>query len=68
MILQGMSKTQEKLGVVEELFTFWNLNDAEATLDELEEVRPRTIPLYAFERPVMLPASRGCLDASRQTC
>ena len=35
---QGMSKTQQKLGVVEELFTFWNLNDAEATLDELEEV------------------------------
>jgi fused signal recognition particle receptor len=33
----GMSKTSQKLGVVDELLTLWNLEDAEASLEELEE-------------------------------
>lgn len=34
---QGTSKTRERLGLVEELFTFWKLDDYEETLEELEE-------------------------------
>ncbi|KAI3432381.1 hypothetical protein D9Q98_003937 [Chlorella vulgaris] len=36
-IVKGTSKTREKLGVIEELFTYWNLDDADATLEELED-------------------------------
>ncbi|KAK9809919.1 hypothetical protein WJX72_001739 [[Myrmecia] bisecta] len=36
-IFKGASKTREKLGVVDELLTYWNLEDAEDTLEELEE-------------------------------
>lgn len=34
---QGMSKSQQKMGVVEELLTFWRLEDTDQTLEELEE-------------------------------
>ncbi|KAF8056862.1 hypothetical protein HT031_006206 [Scenedesmus sp. PABB004] len=33
----GTSKTRERLGLVEELLTFWSLEDYEDTLEELEE-------------------------------
>mmetsp|Transcript_34801 Transcript_34801/g.98662 ORF Transcript_34801/g.98662 Transcript_34801/m.98662 type:complete len:382 (-) Transcript_34801:146-1291(-) len=36
-VLKGTSKTREKLGVVEELFTYWNLDDYEDILEELED-------------------------------
>ncbi|PRW61060.1 cell division chloroplastic isoform A [Chlorella sorokiniana] len=36
-IRKGTSKTREKLGVIEELFTYWNLDDADETLEELED-------------------------------
>lgn len=36
-ILKGASKTRERLGVAEELFTYWNLNSSDDTLEELEE-------------------------------
>jgi len=36
-ILKGTSKTREKLGVVEELFTYWVLEDADKELEELED-------------------------------
>ncbi|KAI8464932.1 MAG: chloroplast SRP receptor [Monoraphidium minutum] len=36
--VQGTTKTRERLGLVEELLTFWSLEDYEATLEELEEV------------------------------
>ena len=34
---KGTSKTRERLGLVEELLTFWSLEDYENTLEELEE-------------------------------
>ena len=36
-IMRGTSKTREKLGVVEELFTYWVLEDADQELEELED-------------------------------
>lgn len=36
-IFSGTSKTRERLGVVEELFAYWSLEDADDTLEELEE-------------------------------
>lgn len=36
-IIKGTSKTREKLGVVEELFTYWVLEDADQELEELED-------------------------------
>lgn len=36
-IIKGTSKTREKLGVIEELFAYWNLEDADETLEELED-------------------------------
>eukprot|EP00887_Chlorella_sp_A99_P003323 scaffold26.g3323.t1 len=36
-IMQGTSKTREKLGVVEELFAYWRLEDADSELEELED-------------------------------
>ena len=36
-IVKGTSKTREKLGVVEELFTYWVLEDADQELEELED-------------------------------
>ncbi|KAL4423881.1 hypothetical protein ABPG75_001182 [Micractinium tetrahymenae] len=36
-IFKGTSKTREKLGVIEELFAYWNLEDADETLEELED-------------------------------
>jgi fused signal recognition particle receptor len=36
-IAAGTSKTRERLGVVEELFTYWALEDADAELEELED-------------------------------
>eukprot|EP00877_Chromochloris_zofingiensis_P008011 jgi/Chrzof1/3463/Cz12g26150.t1_FTSY[v5.2] len=34
---KGTTKTRERLGLVEELLTFWSLEDYEETLEELEE-------------------------------
>jgi len=36
-IMKGTSKTREKLGIVEELFTYWVLEDADTELEELED-------------------------------
>ena len=36
-IMKGTSKTREKLGVVEELFTYWVFEDADQELEELED-------------------------------
>jgi hypothetical protein len=36
-IMKGTSKTRERLGVVEELFTYWVLEDADQELEELED-------------------------------
>ena len=38
-VFKGVSKTRERLAVVDELLTYWNLNEAESILEELEEVR-----------------------------
>ncbi|KIY92346.1 chloroplast SRP receptor [Monoraphidium neglectum] len=35
--VRGTTKTRERLGLVEELLTFWSLEDYETTLEELEE-------------------------------
>jgi fused signal recognition particle receptor len=35
--IKGATKTRERLGLVEELITFWSLEDYEKTLEELEE-------------------------------
>jgi hypothetical protein len=35
--VKGTSKTRERLGLVEELLTFWSLEDYESTLEDLEE-------------------------------
>ncbi|KAK9800915.1 hypothetical protein WJX73_010599 [Symbiochloris irregularis] len=37
-VFQGASKTRERLGVVDELIGLWTLENAEDTLEELEEV------------------------------
>lgn len=37
-VFKGTSKTRERLGVVEELFTYWNLDDYNETLEELEDL------------------------------
>lgn len=34
---KGTVKTRERLGLVDELLTFWTLEDYETTLEELEE-------------------------------
>eukprot|EP00897_Mesotaenium_endlicherianum_P009951 jgi/Mesen1/8985/ME000056S08384 len=36
-VFKGVSKTRENLAVVDELLTYWNLNEADTTLEELEE-------------------------------
>lgn len=36
-IVKGTEKTRQKLGVLEELFTYWNLEDADDELEELED-------------------------------
>jgi hypothetical protein len=36
-IVKGTSKTREKLGVLEEIFTYWNLEDVDDELEELED-------------------------------
>jgi len=36
-VFKGTSKTRQKLGVVEELFTYWNLDVTDDNLEELEE-------------------------------
>jgi hypothetical protein len=40
-LFSGFSKTRENLSVVDELLTYWNLEDTDRVLDELEEVRTR---------------------------
>ncbi|CAL8466922.1 g6458 [Coccomyxa elongata] len=37
-ITKGTSKTREKLGVVDELFSYWTLEDSEDTLEQLEDL------------------------------
>lgn len=39
LLFSGFSKTRENLAVVDELLTYWNLDESESILDELEEVR-----------------------------
>lgn len=39
LLFSGFSKTRENLAVVDELLTYWNLDESENILDELEEVR-----------------------------
>lgn len=38
-VFKGVSKTRENLAVIDELLTYWNLNEADSILEELEEVR-----------------------------
>jgi len=38
-VFKGVSKTRENLAVIDELLTYWNLNEADTILEELEEVR-----------------------------
>ena len=38
LLFSGFSKTRENLAVVDELLTYWNLDESENILDELEEV------------------------------
>ena len=38
-IVKGTEKTRKKLGVLEELFTYWNLEDADDELEELEDIK-----------------------------
>ncbi|KAK9916798.1 hypothetical protein WJX75_007155 [Coccomyxa subellipsoidea] len=37
-ITKGTSRTREKLGVVDELFSYWTLEDSEDTLEQLEDL------------------------------
>ncbi|KAK9843916.1 hypothetical protein WJX84_012238, partial [Apatococcus fuscideae] len=37
-IFKGTSKTRERLGLVDELLAYWRVEDAEATLEELEDL------------------------------
>ncbi|BDA40777.1 Signal recognition particle receptor FtsY [Coccomyxa sp. Obi] len=37
-ITKGTNKTREKLGVVDELFSYWTLEDSEDTLEQLEDL------------------------------
>jgi len=50
LLFSGFSKTRENLAVVDELLTYWNLDESENILDELEEV-PR---LASFHSSVWL--------------
>ena len=52
---KGTVKTRERLGLVDELLTFWTLEDYETTLEELEEalivsgnVPPPRAPHHSF--------------------
>lgn len=36
-VFKGVSKTRENLAVVDELLTYWNLNESDSILEELEE-------------------------------
>lgn len=36
-IFKGTAKTRERLSVIEELMTYWNLDEAEDQLEELED-------------------------------
>ncbi|QDZ23367.1 cell division transporter substrate-binding protein FtsY [Chloropicon primus] len=36
-VFEGTEKTRERLGVVDELLCYWNLDDSEDTLEELED-------------------------------
>eukprot|EP00873_Tetraselmis_striata_P039784 jgi/Tetstr1/460048/TSEL_005368.t1 len=37
-VFKGTSKTRQRLGVLDELFTFWNLDETDDTLEELEDL------------------------------
>lgn len=45
-IVKGTEKTRAKLGVLEELFTYWNLEDADDELEELEDALIVRLPRY----------------------
>lgn len=49
-IFSGFSKTRENLAVVDELLLYWNLEETDRVLDELEEVLFRifTVQYGAF--------------------
>ena len=48
LLFSGFSKTRENLAVVDELLTYWNLDESENILDELEEVCLMSIEVYSF--------------------
>ena len=61
---KGTDKTRERLGLVDELLTFWTLEDYETTLEELEEalivsvVVPQAVP--RLQSPLISPPSADC--------
>jgi hypothetical protein len=61
---KGTVKTRERLGLVDELLTFWTLEDYETTLEELEEalivrvVVPLEVP--RLQSPLISPPSADC--------
>lgn len=56
--MKGTSKTREKLGVVEELFTYWVLEDADTELEELEDAL-----IVSFNENITLTD-----DSNKQIC
>jgi len=48
LLFSGFSKTRENLAVVDELLTYWNLDESENILDELEEVLRIGMTLFFF--------------------
>lgn len=45
-IFKGVTKTRENLSIVDEILTFWNLNESETVLEELEEAS--VLPLLKY--------------------
>jgi fused signal recognition particle receptor len=71
LLFSGFSKTRENLAVVDELLTYWNLDESENILDELEEVCLMSIEcvfassgLNFFLSGIIIHA-RACLVFSR---
>jgi hypothetical protein len=53
-LFSGFSKTRENLSVVDELLTYWNLEDTDRVLDELEEVRTRFLISLSLASTLLL--------------
>jgi hypothetical protein len=69
--VKGTTKTRERLGLVEELLTFWSLEDYESTLEELEEgliVRRRLPATPALAWPGLPACLPACLPAYLPAC